>query len=78
MSFGFDPPDGFSFILLNNTGSNSITGQFNGHPEGDEFDLLDSLGFPKIHCRITYAGGDGNDVAVTVSDVSPGGIFQWS
>jgi hypothetical protein len=60
---GFSPSVGQSFEIINNTGSNPITGTFSGLPEGSVF----AVGNTKM--QITYKGGTGNDVVLTV--VSP-------
>ena len=58
------PPDGLSvgdtFILVAKTGVAAVAGTFAGLPEGSVFV---AGGHP---WKITYAGGDGNDVAVTL------------
>src|SRR5205814_548030 len=66
------PPDGQTFILINNTGANTVIGQFNALPEGSEVPI------PKMRSRLTYVGGDGNDVALTVFDVSPGTVRSYN
>ncbi len=57
---GFTPTIGQSFTILNNTGSNPVTGTFNGLAEGATF----SLGGATF--QISYVGGDGNDIVLTV------------
>ncbi|WP_425614617.1 cohesin domain-containing protein [Anatilimnocola sp. NA78] len=57
-----------SFIIVNNDGSEPIVGRFTGLPEGA---ILAVNGVLK---RITYIGGDGNDVALlanTLPTISP-------
>ncbi len=54
------PAPGQTFILIDNAGTDPINGTFAGLAEGAEFMILDRL------VKITYSGGDGNDVAVTV------------
>ena len=54
----YAPISGTSFTILTNA-----TGQFQGLPEGGTF-LLGAENF-----RITYQGGDGNDVVLTADDV---------
>lgn len=49
-----------SFTILSRAGSTPVTGTFTGMPEGSVFPSSDGKLF-----RITYAGGDGNDVVVT-------------
>jgi autotransporter-associated beta strand protein len=51
---------GTSFILVDNTGANPVTGTFVGLEEGA------TLGAGGNLYRITYAGGTGNDIVLTV------------
>jgi hypothetical protein len=59
------PAVGDQFVIVNNDGSDPITGTWNGLPEGA------SLNFNGRHMRISYVGGaSGNDVTLTaVNDV---------
>jgi hypothetical protein len=57
---GFTPTVGQSFEVIDNTGSNPITGTFSGLAEGATFT---SGGYT---FQISYKGGDGNDVTLTV------------
>jgi len=56
---GFMPSVGQSFTLIDNTGTNPISGTFAGLPEGSLFANNKQL------FRISYAGGTGNDVVIT-------------
>jgi hypothetical protein len=56
---GFAPPVGSTFIIIGNDDSDPVVSTFAGLPEGT---IFGSGGYP---FRITYHGGDGNDVAVT-------------
>src|SRR5262245_14654724 len=56
---GLLPAPGQSFTIIDNDGSDSIVGTFNGLPEGATFT---ASGVP---FRITYTGGTGNDVVLT-------------
>src|SRR5678815_1057183 len=47
--------------------SNSVSGEFAEMPEGLEVDA------PPLRFRITYAGGDGNDVVLTIIGAVPSG-----
>src|SRR5262249_41898785 len=47
---------GQSFTLIDNDGSDAVNGTFSGLPEGATVTLA------PYHLRISYAGGDGNDV----------------
>lgn len=60
LSFGFVPAVGNTFILINNDGADAVTGNFNGLPEGTVFYVGASA------LRISYVGGTGNDVTLTV------------
>ena len=51
---------GASFTLVNKTSPGAITGTFAGKPEGAVFTAASQ------NWQITYAGGDGNDVVVTL------------
>lgn len=53
-------PMGSILKLIDNGGSNPVTGTFAGLPEGA---LMDS---PAGVCRVSYTGGDGNDVTLEV------------
>jgi hypothetical protein len=57
---GFRPAIGDAFRILDNDGGDAITGTFLNAPEGSVFSGPLNTAF-----RITYAGGDGNDVVVT-------------
>jgi hypothetical protein len=60
---GFSPTVGQRFTIIDNQGSSAVSGTFNGLAEGAVF----AVGNTKF--QITYAGGDGNDVVLSV--VSP-------
>ncbi len=66
-SLGFVPALGDTFVIIDNDGADSIYGTFAGLPEGAQ---LVSSGTPLVF-RITYAGGDGNDVALTHVPLPP-------
>lgn len=56
----FAPALGNTFTIINNDGSDAITGTFSGFAEGA---TITSGGYSY---RISYVGGDGNDVVLTV------------
>ena len=56
----FRPAVGDSFTILRNDGSDPVNGTFLNAPEGATF-----AGPLNTAFRITYVGGDGNDVAIT-------------
>lgn len=57
---GFAPAIGDSFTIIDNDSSDSVSGTFTGIAEGG---LFTQNG---VSYRITYTGGDGNDVVITV------------
>jgi autotransporter-associated beta strand protein len=64
-------PAGQSFAILDNGGSAPITGTFNGLPEGTIVRSGDAA------FRITYQGGDGNDVVLTHLPKPAPGDLEW-
>ncbi|UEM24124.1 Ig-like domain-containing protein [Skermanella mucosa] len=60
LTAGFTPAQGDSFTLIDNDGSDLVTGTFSGLAEGG----LVTVGTKSY--RISYAGGTGNDVVLTV------------
>ncbi len=56
----FQTAIGDSFVILRNDGTDAISGIFLGAPEGAVFGGALNTAF-----RITYQGGDGNDVVIT-------------
>ncbi|WP_278469021.1 choice-of-anchor D domain-containing protein [Gimesia maris] len=66
---GYTPDVAESFILIENDGPNPVTGTFDGYPEGYEF--TDFLGVGGLSAYLTYAGGDGNDVAIYTEVPAP-------
>ena len=63
-SAGFVPTGGDAFTIIDNDGADAISGTFNGLPEGGT--ISDFLG-SGLEARVTYAGGDGNDVVLEVA-----------
>lgn len=57
---GFQPAIGDSFTILRNDGTDAVNGIFLGAPEGATFGGALNTAF-----RITYRGGDGNDIVIT-------------
>ncbi len=57
---------GDTFTIINNNGNAPVQGTFNGLPEGAEF-AVDGATF-----KISYVGGDGNDVVLTAQNDSTG------
>ncbi len=61
LPFGtFRPAIGDSFVILRNDGTDAINGTFLNAPEGAIF-----AGALNTAFRISYLGGDGNDIAIT-------------
>ncbi|MCA1624600.1 MAG: VCBS repeat-containing protein [Acidobacteria bacterium] len=54
------PAIGESFLIVDNDGTDAVVGTFANLPEGATFNGSFGLAF-----RITYRGGDGNDIAIT-------------
>jgi len=59
LNLGFTPSNGDAFTIIDYLSSGAVTGTFNGLAEGATF----TSGGTQF--RITYAGGDGNDVVLT-------------
>lgn len=57
----FQPRAGQSFIIISNDGSDAVNGTFAGLPEGATVSVGGTAMF-----TISYRGGDGNDVVLTV------------
>jgi autotransporter-associated beta strand protein len=60
---------GSTYTILNKTSTGAIIGTFTGKPQGSTFT---ASGY---NWTISYTGGDGNDVTLTISAMSP--IEQW-
>jgi hypothetical protein len=61
---------GDTFTIINNTAvSGLVTGTFANQPEGSSISALDALG-NTVTFAISYVGGTGNDVTLTVTNVS--------
>jgi autotransporter-associated beta strand protein len=73
LTFGFSPTNGDRFVIITNTTSGPINGTFIGLTEGS---LLNATG--KLF-RISYVGGDGNDVVLTVVTQQATGVTRvWT
>ncbi len=57
------PADGQSFFLVNNAGSQPVSGTFDGLPEGA---VIPNFLGSSLDATISYVGGDGNDVVLKV------------
>lgn len=60
---GFKPTKGETFTIINNQGTSPVTGTFTNLAEGATFSLGGYV------FRISYVGGDGNDVVLTTLSV---------
>ena len=60
---GFKPKVGNTFTIIDNDASDAVTGTFNNLPEGATFTVSGYV------FKITYKGGDGNDIVLTVQSV---------
>jgi hypothetical protein len=58
-TLGFHSDIGKRFTIVDNDGTDPVSGTFNGLPQGTTL-LIGSANF-----QITYHGGDGNDVVLT-------------
>jgi hypothetical protein len=64
MSEQFTPATGQAFVLIDNDGTDPVTGTFQNRPEGSVLTLNQAFEF-----QITYTGGDGNDIALVATSV---------
>lgn len=62
-SGGFVPQISDAFILINNDGTDAVSGTFAGLPEGA---TIPSFLGSTMAAHISYVGGDGNDVVLTI------------
>jgi autotransporter-associated beta strand protein len=60
---GFVPSVGQAYTVIDNDSNDAVTGTFNGLAEGATFTAQG------VTYKITYVGGDGNDVVLTVTAV---------
>nr|MBD1903447.1 cadherin-like domain-containing protein [Coleofasciculus sp. FACHB-125] len=63
---GFTPGGGNTFIIVNNDGVDAINGKFNGLAQGTTVNLGSG-----INATISYAAGDGNDIALSLLNQAP-------
>ncbi len=61
---GFVPSVGQSYTVINNDGSDAVTGTFNGVAQGGT-ETGDGVTY-----TVSYTGGDGNDVVLTVQSIN--------
>lgn len=72
--YGYVAPAGTSFTIIDNDGTDPVSGTFSGLPEGAVIAAGSNF------FRITYQGGTGNDVLLTTAVIwdGGGGDFSWS
>jgi autotransporter-associated beta strand protein len=68
----FGPPAGTQFTIINVAAGHTVSGTFNGLPEGATLDLNGQ------HFSITYKGGDGNDVVLMALEPPPAVTYYLS
>lgn len=71
IQLGDAPMEGQVYTVLSNDGTDLVHGTFAALPEGS---LLSADGIP---LRLSYAGGDGNDITLTVADL-PLRVSNWT
>jgi hypothetical protein len=65
VTLGFVPLAGTQFTIINKTGAGAVSGTFSGLPQGG------TLTVGSTTFAISYTGGDGNDVVLTVVNGVP-------
>jgi len=60
---GFVPAVGQSYVIIDNDGSDAVVGTFAGLAEGN------TVTVDGHHFKVSYVGGDGNDVTLTIVSV---------
>ena len=63
--WGYVPAQGDKFQIISNDGTDAVVDTFSGLAEGA------TVVAGNVELKITYAGGDGNDVMLFASDVTP-------
>ncbi|NBB22527.1 choice-of-anchor D domain-containing protein, partial [Runella sp. CRIBMP] len=67
-SGSYTPTGSETFTIVDNDGSDAITGTFNGLAQGATISNFLGSG---LNATISYTGGDGNDVVISVAVVNP-------
>ncbi len=57
-TFGYEPQAGDTWVIIDNDGTDSVTGQFSNWPNGENI-TIDAFNY-----SMDYFGGDGNDVVL--------------
>ncbi len=70
---GFTPTPGQEFILVKNDGVDAVGGHFVGNNANDGVPLLEGtvFQFSGIRYKLSYQGGDGNDISLTALVSTP-------
>jgi hypothetical protein len=63
------PTAGQQFVIVNNDLAEAIVGTFNGLPQSAT--ISNFLGATGVNATISYTGGSGNDVVLTVDNIPP-------
>jgi hypothetical protein len=69
LSGTYTPAGGNTFTIVNNDGPNDVIGEFNGLHDGDVVQI--AAGALAGSYRISYHGGDGNDVVISSGNAPP-------
>ncbi len=67
-SLGYTPAINDAFTIIDNQGASAVSGTFSGIAQGDT--ITASYAGTPYDCRVSYTGGTGNDVVITVVRVS--------
>ncbi|MBN1577895.1 MAG: DUF2341 domain-containing protein, partial [Chitinispirillaceae bacterium] len=67
LSLGFAASVSNTFTVINNAGSNAVSGTFNGISQGGSTDVV--YGGMKYTFTVSYTGGTGNDVVLTCASI---------
>ncbi|WP_184338484.1 NHL domain-containing protein, partial [Prosthecobacter vanneervenii] len=80
VTLGFSPSPSQVLTVVNNTGISTISGIFTGLAEGAK--LSAAYGGNTFTLRISYVGGDGNDITLTrvggTAQIPNGGGYTWT
>lgn len=76
VTLNFEPTDGTVLTVVNNTGTFPIYGTFSNLPQGGTINAVyNNQIFP---FTANYAGGDGNDLTLTLAAAQPVHFADWS
>ncbi|MBN1756701.1 MAG: DUF2341 domain-containing protein, partial [Chitinispirillaceae bacterium] len=77
LTLGYAPSASDAYTIIDNAGSNAVSGTFNGMTEGDTIILF--YGGTNYLFDVTYTGGTGNDVVITCLGIAvPDDYGSWS